>query len=730
MLEILQVFALVLSSIFALILAFLSWKKRPSISSYALTFVMFFVFLWSFSEMMYFVFYDIGIKLFFDRLKYVSISMVPVSLFALAVNHIHHRRVINIANIVEISIIPIFTIIFSFTNDYHHFMKYDIRTVSTEMFSYFDCKFGFWFWIHTSYSYILTFIVFGLLIKEYFKAEDYYKRQSLIFVSSLIIPFIINIISLYKTFDGLYVDFTPVSFVISGLLMFYGIFRADMLNIMPIAKDQMLDSIDDLIIVVDNTNTIIYTNKMALEMLSQLYSNVLGHPLDKFINKMIEKTKQNLIEIKRTGKLSFKYRGQIRSFKYRENHILDSSKEIIGKIYIFSDITDFENLLNELQLEKEKANEASNAKSMFLANMNHEIRTPLNGIIGMTEYLLESEIDEEKISDLKIIKKSADKLLNVVTDVLDFSKLESQEIEIETSEFNLEKLASETFNFFNESKNNDKVKFIYNFDRNIPTNIVGDSFRVRQIMYNLLSNSVKFTHEGYIKLDISLKNRSEEYCYITISVSDSGIGIPEDKIDSLFNKFEQIDSSTTRRYGGTGLGLAITKNLIDLIGGHITVSSTINEGSTFEVLLNLKYSKEAEEEKSDSFEKEFQSKKIKILLAEDSKTNQIIITKLLKNDNWTIDVANNGLEALNMIIKDRYDIVLTDITMPEMDGYDLARSIRKLDTQRDLHTPIIAITAHTETKTFKKCVEAGIDDFISKPINKQKVLELMSKYVS
>lgn len=730
MLEILQVFALVLSSIFALILAFLSWKKRPSISSYALTFVMFFVFLWSFSEMMYFVFYDIGIKLFFDRLKYVSISMVPVSLFALAVNHIHHRRVINIANIVEISIIPIFTIIFSFTNDYHHFMKYDIRTVSTEMFSYFDCKFGFWFWIHTSYSYILTFIVFGLLIKEYFKAEDYYKRQSLIFVSSLIIPFIINIISLYKTFDGLYVDFTPVSFVISGLLMFYGIFRADMLNIMPIAKDQMLDSIDDLIIVVDNTNTIIYTNKMALEMLSQLYSNVLGHPLDKFINKMIEKTKQNLIEIKRTGKLSFKYRGQIRSFKYRENHILDSSKEIIGKIYIFSDITDFENLLNELQLEKEKANEASNAKSMFLANMNHEIRTPLNGIIGMTEYLLESEIDEEKISDLKIIKKSADKLLNVVTDVLDFSKLESQEIEIETSEFNLEKLASETFNFFNESKNNDKVKFIYNFDRNIPTNIVGDSFRVRQIMYNLLSNSVKFTHEGYIKLDISLKNRSEEYCYITISVSDSGIGIPEDKIDSLFNKFEQIDSSTTRRYGGTGLGLAITKNLIDLIGGHITVSSTINEGSTFEVLLNLKYSKEAEEEKSDSFEKEFQSRKIKILLAEDSKTNQIIITKLLKNDNWTIDVANNGLEALNMIIKDRYDIVLTDITMPEMDGYDLARSIRKLDTQRDLHTPIIAITAHTETKTFKKCVEAGIDDFISKPINKQKVLELMSKYVS
>ena len=364
--------------------------------------------------------------------------------------------------------------------------------------------------------------------------------------------------------------------------------------------------------------------------------------------------------------------------------------------------------------ETQAAAAASEAKSQFLAHMSHEIRTPLNGIIGIADILAQSNLDEVQDQYIKTIRNSGEALLSIINDILDFSKIEAGKLELESTSFSVEEIFKSLKDLFIAQLRDKDLVLEYTMDPNIPKFLKGDPLRLKQILLNLISNGLKFTQEGGIYLTaqaISLNPKIE----IEISVRDTGIGIPTDKQNSLFEAFTQVDSSTTRKYGGTGLGLQISKRLVEIMGGRIRLDSQLDKGSTFTFTLILEPG-EAIEKPKQATERVGHSpiSELKVLVAEDNPTNQMVVSAMLKRLGYEFDICNNGEEAIHALNKNQYDMVLMDCQMPVLDGFAATEQIRMNPDWNDL--PIIALTAGATDKEQKQCFEAGMNDFLSKPI--------------
>jgi signal transduction histidine kinase/CheY-like chemotaxis protein len=367
----------------------------------------------------------------------------------------------------------------------------------------------------------------------------------------------------------------------------------------------------------------------------------------------------------------------------------------------------------ELQEEKQKAQKANIAKSEFLANMSHEIRTPLNAIFGLISILKEKENDKEKIEYLKVIDNNSMNLLHIINEILDFSKIENNKISIEMVSFDLKDKLSETVNLFSSSAEEKNIKLFLNINENLPLYVKSDLFRIKQIIINLLSNSIKFTPEGKnIYVDISYKAPK-----LLINIKDEGIGIQEDKIEYIFDPFEQVDSSTTRKYGGTGLGLAICKKLVELLGGDLGVKSKVGVGSEFYFSIPIKVEKSSDIDSKKLMNKDkFQGY---ILLVEDNKSNQMFMKVLLKKLGLTVDIANDGVEAIEKFKKDKYDLILMDENMPNLSGIEATKEILTFEKENSLvHTPIIALTANALKGDRERFLSVGMDEYLSKPLDK------------
>lgn len=381
---------------------------------------------------------------------------------------------------------------------------------------------------------------------------------------------------------------------------------------------------------------------------------------------------------------------------------------------------DIEKSNKELGIAMKIAEEATASKSLFLSNMSHEIRTPLNGIIGITELLIQDNADTKILKMLDSIKYSADNLIKIINEILDFSKIEAGKTDFERIDFNLKRLLNELVNNMEFASKGKQIELRYDIGKQVPDFVNGDPVKLTQVLTNLLGNAIKFTESGYVKLVVKVE-KPDAYQHIEgiyFSVIDTGIGIPSDKLDSIFVSFQQSDSSTTRKFGGTGLGLTISKNFVELQGGKMYVESELGKGSNFQFIYPCKpLKRKAKEYNMAAQEYKFSKLDVNILVVEDNKLNQFVASQFLNKWGARVDIANNGLEALHLLEKKKYHIVLMDIQMPEMNGLDASRQIRRENTmvlQRDI--PIIALTANAFQDTKREIFLAGMNAFVSKPL--------------
>lgn len=414
---------------------------------------------------------------------------------------------------------------------------------------------------------------------------------------------------------------------------------------------------------------------------------------------------------------------------FSQNEILEKEVEVRKKSEeaLKSALEEKETALNE----KLVAEQAAQAKSQFLSIMSHEIRTPINGVIGIANLLMEENLTERQKEYVSTLSFSAQHLLSLVSDILDFSKIEAGRLHFEKASFNLEKLCQHTFDLFKNKAAEKNLSYTF-----IPTpmkehSLYGDSTRLSQVISNLLANAIKFTEKGGVTFSYSVEMNNEHQSRILFRVQDTGIGIAEDKIDKIFESFEQADDSVTRRYGGTGLGLTISKKIVDLQGGTMKVESMPGKGSAF--IFSITYDHHVYSDQSlyertieNTARKELPG--MKVLVAEDNPVNVMVLTRFLSKWKIESDVAHDGAKAISMINKEDYDIVLMDLQMPHMDGVEATKIIRQSDSEKIKSLTVVAFTADALVDTHNKLVEIGFNHCITKPFNPEQLFNYLQKH--
>ncbi|MBT3209981.1 MAG: response regulator [Bacteroidetes bacterium] len=406
-----------------------------------------------------------------------------------------------------------------------------------------------------------------------------------------------------------------------------------------------------------------------------------------------------------------------------EELVSQQTKDLVEEIHVRREAEEL------LKIQKEKAESSTHAMSIFLASMSHEIRTPMNGIIGMSNLLKETKLNDSQKELVDIIHLSGNNLITIINDILDFSKIESNQVELENIEFNLFKLVEDIYKLLQIRANENRVKLIKKISPAVQKVIKGDPVRLKQILINLLNNAIKFTDKGSVTLKLNIREKTNKKIKLYFEVEDTGIGISEEGKKNLFNVFKQSDSSINRKYGGTGLGLAISKNLSKLMGGEIGVESKYGKGSNFwftAVFDRVKQSVVKLDENQNIIHSK-SSRKLQILLAEDNVINQKVAVYNLQKFGHEIDIAENGKIAVEKYQKNKYDAILMDIHMPEMSGIEATAEIRRIELKNKAigNIKIIAMTANALKGDREKLLATGMNEYISKPFKPEELKKIL-----
>lgn len=498
--------------------------------------------------------------------------------------------------------------------------------------------------------------------------------------------------------------------------------------------------------------TYLYVSPACTNLLDYQPDDLTGRSAYEFIHPDdVENIRRNHIMLleNRTNSFIESYRikkkdGTFIWFETNNQVIYNQNTKLVQEIVCVSrDITERKDK-EELVKAKEVAERANKAKSEFLANMSHEIRNPLNAIIGMSNTLGKTPLNQSQKQYLNSIAVSSGNLLNILNDILDFSKIEAKKLDLVFASFSLKSLIDQVVESFKPQVEAKNIQLDHFITKETPGDLYGDEKKIIQILNNLISNAVKFTNEGSVTITVSCTELQTDTAAIEFRVDDTGIGVRKEDIPKMFESFKQLDVSSRKEYQGTGLGLSIVKSLVEMMNGKVSFISEFNKGSSvsFEIPLIVSQTSQKRERKkqsegfikqNDDFKKAniVNNKNLKVLIAEDDAINQLYLAGFLKSQGHLVETASNGFIALEKYQKDTFDVILMDGQMPKMDGFETTRKIRELEQQKnlDIHIPIIAITGYAIPGDRERFLSAGMDDYVSKPINESKLLEIIHQLV-
>ncbi len=506
---------------------------------------------------------------------------------------------------------------------------------------------------------------------------------------------------------------------------------------------KVANNIKEVIFEIDLDGNWFYLNSAWETLTGHKVKDTLGKPYHTFLVDQEGESVQKLIDFnsQKFSSRNKKFQSLTKDKKtiwvdFSVKRIKSKDGAIEGYIGTIVDITHLKEVEVALIDAKEKATSANKAKDDFLSTMSHEIRTPLNAVVGISHLLLMEDPKKEQLENLNALKFSSEHLLELVSDILDFNKITSGSMELEDADFDLENMLNGIQSIFSNKSREKNIRFIIKKDNLLPKIVKGDNTRLKQILANLINNAIKFTEKGKVVLDVEMISESEEAHIINFEITDTGIGIPEDKIDKIFNSFSQAGSDTTRKYGGTGLGLAICKKLLEIMDSELKVISTLGRGSTFSFSLQLEKSEIHESEvdnlnnyhRFEPLTEDLQS--VKVLVAEDNKLNRLVIKKFLTNWNIDFDIAYDGEMALEKAENNCYGLILMDLQMPKMNGFDASLAIRNTDNPLNKVVPIYALTASTGIDINHKIEEYGMNGIICKPFDPEELYSTLVKIIS
>lgn len=613
------------------------------------------------------------------------------------------------------------TFLIVLTCEYHELYYVHPMFSSALLFPCMISDHGIWY---NSYMFILlVYVVYGLvlLFKTLRKETDPMHKKRIYLVTAAIgTQSLFFILEMMRIIYGY--DMTIAGYTISAVIILIALMKYDLMDTKALASQYIVEELSEPIIVTDRSHSITYLNTPA----KKLFPDYQEYPI------------AIISRIKGACEAHQKLEIDGRIFTPEPSEILYNG---MSQGTIFSLIDDTEDIATaqallranaEAQNERQRADEANKAKSAFLSNMSHEIRTPMNAIVGMTEILLREKHDAKTREYLCNIQRSGESLLSIINDILDFSKIESGKLDIIEAPYDPHILLNDLKVIFLTRVGEKSLILDYDIDKDLPSTLMGDSLRVRQIIINLMNNAIKFTDEGMVRLSIHVTEKTDKYVKLLVSVRDTGQGIREEDLKKLFQSFSQVNSVKNHSKEGSGLGLSICKNLVNLMGGNISVESTYGEGSTFsfDLIQSLVTEEEAAEFKREqNAEKSFRAPKARVLIVDDNEMNLTVALGLLEPLAMQLDTASNGREAIAKIEENRYDLVFMDHMMPVMDGLEATELLRAHEEEYFKKLPILALSANVQKESVDSFIAAGMNDSVAKPIRMNEICRKLRIYL-
>ncbi len=577
----------IISMLISIWLAFQIWSKRPGQGVVEFVVMLVGLVIWTFGMSSRLLVTDPTLKILFWQITYIGVTVVALTWMLFCLAYTGKKAWLTKRKFLLFSIEPILVQLAILTNPLHELFFTEVDFVEVGGLIIASSSPGILFWIHAIYSYVLILIGCIVLIRAMFRSPQLYRGQMTLLLVGAFTPWIANIVFLLRISPlPDFVDITPFAFVVTGLTTGWSMYRFRLMDIIPIARDVIVDNMDNAILVLNVNQQVVDANQSALAILNRPLEAVIGQSIphilsnqDKLMHELIGKDSlEKNIQITQANKT--------RHYKLRVTKIRNRQNEVSGYIVSLTDFTSLQEANQDLEIANQKAREATRLKSQFLATMSHELRTPLNAIIGYTELQLAGitgELNPTQQQYQERVFSNAKHLLQLINDILDISKIEAGRMDFIRESFALQPWVDEIVRQNIVLADEKGLNFVCDINDNMPSHLIGDPGRLRQIVINLLSNAIKFTREGQVKLVVRQASKSTW----TVTVIDTGIGIPSHKQETIFDEFRQVDNGSTRQYGGTGLGLAIVRKLALSMGGNIRVNSTVDEGSQFTVTLPL-----------------------------------------------------------------------------------------------------------------------------------------------